>query len=205
MQDEGDIRADAEFLRRLREELGDSPFRSARPELIGARMGLDGWEVDSIVERLLRTEYIEQDYQEEVRLTDAGRQEAAKLLSPQAIDGDDEARRHIYIAVTGNANTIQAGTVGSSQSVMTYLASERSVIMDFLAALSDALDQLPVSDQQREIMRADLDTAEAQLRSPKPRSSILQETLSSLQAVVLGMVASGAYAGLVELAQRIHL
>jgi len=54
-------------------------------------------------------------------------------------------------------------------------------------------------------VRADLDTVEAQLRSPNPRPAVLRETLSSLRAVAEGAAGSGFFAGLLELAQHVHL
>ena len=158
-QDE-ESRIDAEFMRRLHEEIGDSPFTWVRPEMIAARMRLQSFEVGSVVERLVRAEFVEQDYQDEVRLTDAGQREAAKLLSPMDIRGDHDARNNIFIGVMGDADTIQAGTTRSNQYVVTDLVSERPAIEEFLAALREVLDQLVVSDEQREIIRAYLKTAQ---------------------------------------------
>jgi DNA-binding MarR family transcriptional regulator len=199
-----EIQRDAAFLRRLNEEIGDSPFASVRPEIIAARMHLERWDVYETVERLLRAELIEQHYNDEVQLTDAGRREAALLLSSPEMHGD-AARSSAVVNIQGDAYGVQAATVGTIQYVAVNLASECPAIEEFLAALSDKLDELEISDDQRAAMRADLETAQAQLRSPHPREKILREILSELRAVILGMAGSGAWAGLAELAQHVHV
>jgi ABC-type transporter Mla subunit MlaD len=99
---------------------------------------------------------------------------------------------------------LQAGTVGSTQDVTVELADERQAIEAFLAEVRRQLDRLPLSIEQLEGVREDLQTAETQLQSARPRHAILQAAVSSLREVVLGAAGSGAFAGLVELAQHIH-
>ena len=106
----------------------------------------------------------------------------------------------------GNVN-ISKSAIGDQAAVsMTgEVMSQRSAIEAFLRELRRELSRLPLPPTQLEIVTADLDAAEAQLRSPAPRSDLLRGTVSALREVALGVAGSGAFAGLVELAQRIHL
>jgi hypothetical protein len=101
-----------------------------------------------------------------------------------------------------NAYGMQAG--GSIQNFAINLASELPAIREFVEQFREHLDELPLSPQQLEDVNADLDAAAAQLARARPRPAILHAAVSSLREIVLGAAGSGAFAGLVELAQHIH-
>jgi hypothetical protein len=191
-----------EFMRRLKDEIDGSSAWSVDPRIIGHRMGLHGWDTSAIVNQLVEAALVEEVYGEEVRLTDAGRREVEQS---QSVSTDSQMAPKISMHFSGNAYGVQAGTVGSNQYVAVNLVSERATIQAFLTALRQELDELPISAEERDIVTSDIDTVEAQLRSPKPRNAVLREAVSSLREVVLGAAGSGAFAGLVELAQHIHV
>jgi hypothetical protein len=200
LEEEGQQRM--EFMRRLKDEIDGSSAWSVDSRIIGNRMGLYSWDIRAIVNQLVEAAFVEEMYDEEVRLTDAGRREVEQSPS---VSTDSQMTSNISMYFSGDAYGVQAGTVGSNQYVAVDLASERSTIQAFLTALRRELDELPISAEERDVVSADIDTVEAQLRSPKPRNTILRETVSSLREVVLGAAGSGAFAGLVELAQHIHV
>ena len=191
-----------EFMRRLKDEIDESSVSSVDPRIIGNRMGLGGLESYAIVHQLVDAALVEEIYDGEVRLTDASRREVEQS-QPKSTEAHVTPNISMYFS--GNAYGVQAGTVGSNQYVAVDLASERPAIQSFLAALRQELDELPISSEGRDIVSADIDTVEAQLRIPKPRNTILRETVSSLREVALGAAGSGAFAGLVELAQHTHV
>jgi hypothetical protein len=200
LEEEGQQRM--EFMRRLKDEIDGSLAWSVASRIIGNRMGLNSWDIRAIVNQLVEAAFVEEMYDEEVRLTDAGRREVEQSAS---VSTDSQMTPNISMYFGGDAYGVQAGTVGSNQYVAVDFASERSTIQAFLTALRRELDELPISAEERDVVSADIDTVEAQLRSPKPRNTILRETVSSLREVVLGAAGSGAFAGLVELAQHIHI
>jgi hypothetical protein len=102
-----------------------------------------------------------------------------------------------------NAYGVQANTSGI-QSFTINFASDLPAIKAFVAGFRDRLDELPLSEELREDVTSDLEAAEAQLNSPRPRPAILHAAVSSLREVALGAAGSGAWVGLVELAQHIH-
>jgi len=77
-----DDRLRAEFMERLYEESPDDSWTWIDPEPIGLRIGIDsGWELRPLVDFLERAGYLETegaDYEQRVRLTDAGIREVTK-------------------------------------------------------------------------------------------------------------------------------
>ena len=80
-----EARLRAEFMERLYEEGLDNPSAWITPEPIGLRIGIDsGYELRPVVDYLERAGYLETyeiALEEHVRLTDAGRREATKILA----------------------------------------------------------------------------------------------------------------------------
>lgn len=107
------------------------------------------------------------------------------------------------VLIEGDAYGVQAA--GGNQAVTVNFAAELPAIKEFIEQFRSQLDQLPLSAEELEEVTADLEAAEAQLKRPKPRPAVLQATVNSLREVVLGAAGSGAFAGLLELAQHIHV
>lgn len=75
--EDGQLRT--EFMGRLYEEDPDELQTWIDPEPIGLRIGIEsGWELHPLVDFLERAGYLETGYEEQVRLTDAGRREVMK-------------------------------------------------------------------------------------------------------------------------------
>ncbi|MSO21117.1 MAG: hypothetical protein EXQ56_11795 [Acidobacteria bacterium] len=85
--------------------------------------------------------------------------------------------------------------------------NEQSVDLQGIEALLKFVrakeNELPLNDEDRKELNAELSTLEAQVISPKPKSSIIRECLYSLRKIVES--AGGAAAGhvLVELAKQL--
>lgn len=73
----------AEFMERLYEEFPDNPSTWIAPKPIGLRIGIDlGPDLHLLVDHLEEAGYLETDYEENVRLTNAGRREVTKHDKP---------------------------------------------------------------------------------------------------------------------------
>jgi DNA-binding MarR family transcriptional regulator len=198
----------AGFMRRLYEETEGSYFATVDRDIIAARIGIESFEADRIVDQLGRAAFIEvgsHSYDRDVRLTDAGRREVEQSRAQLAQPPEIVQAGHSVTIEGDFCGNLQSGTVGSSQDATFDLAGQRSAIDGFLAALRDALDQHRIPEYERDNITADLETAETELRRSEPRRAILREALSALRDLVIGIGSSGAYAGLVELAQHIRL
>lgn len=109
---------------------------------------------------------------------------------------------NVTFNIAGNAYGVQAH--GGDQNLSVNLTVALPAIRAFVGEFRTQLDQLPLSPEQLEEVSADLEVAEAQLNSSKPRPAILRAAVYSLREVALGAAGSGAFAGLLELAQHIH-
>jgi hypothetical protein len=124
-----------------------------------------------------------------VRLTHAGLREIE-----DAIRQPDTPTRHfrpINILHVDQmiGSTIQQGTIGSSQTL--NIGSEAlEQLRAFIERLSHSLDELQLQMDSRDELNAEVATVEAQLNSPKPKTSILREGLSSIKRILEGAVGS---------------
>ncbi|MCB9833054.1 MAG: hypothetical protein H6807_11335 [Planctomycetes bacterium] len=102
---------------------------------------------------------------------------------------------NINAPVTGSA--IAQGSEGSRQSV--HIERERTgQIRAVLEEIKAAMDQLGLDQNRREELTADIESAQAQLESPKPKRTIVRECLSSVRSVLEGVAANVLAHGLVQ-------
>jgi len=80
---------------------------------------------------------------------------------------------------------IQQGTVSSSQSG-TFITENKKDFDEFLNVLKDKLSDLNLGDDDKDEIDSDIATLEAQLNSSRPKSSILKESLLSIQRILEG-------------------
>lgn len=191
----------ATFMHALYDLVDASTLASAMPSEVGERTGLAPAEAESVVEYLQNDGLIEPcSLAGDVSITHRGVKEVEQSLARP-----DEPTEHFPAAtvyVSGDVYGLQAGTSHSTQHVEAVLeADTHEAIAAFTQALRQAVNELP--DDERETARADLDTVDAQLRSPQPRRAVLREALRSLRAVAEGAAGSGAFAGAAALAQSL--
>lgn len=65
------------------------------------------------------------------------------------------------------------------------------------------LDGTPLGDEQREFVRAELETVRSQCASPMPRKEYIHQSLRSVMPVLDRFVGSSAFANLSELARKL--
>jgi hypothetical protein len=191
----------AAFMRALYELVDASTLASALPSAVAGPAGLTVEEAESVVEYLGNDGMLEmQTFDGDVSITHRGIKEVELSLARP-----DEATEHFppaSVYVAGNVYGLQANTSRSTQHVEVAVDDgARAAIEAFVRALREVVDELP--DGEREAARADLDTVDAQLRSPRPRGAVLREALGSLRSVAEGAAGSGAFAGAVALAQSL--
>ena len=105
------------------------------------------------------------------------------------------AEVHNYVSnIFGNVvhSQVQQGTTNSSQNMVRNELSLEAVNL-FIGALSSSLPKLALDADKLEEIKAEMDTIKSQLRSPKPKTSIIKEGLHSIRAILEG--AGGVAAG----------
>jgi len=80
---------------------------------------------------------------------------------------------------------IQQHSNNSSQVMIADLDLDK--VQQFVAALRGSLDQLNLGKEDREELNAELQTIDSQLKSPKPKTTIITESLQSVRRILEGM------------------
>jgi hypothetical protein len=93
---------------------------------------------------------------------------------------------------------IQQGTHSSAQSQL-VTQNDLDALKALVAALRQNLGSLPLDASARSEADAELHTVEAQLKSSKPKASILRESLTTLRNLVEGVASNALAAGLLPL------
>lgn len=94
---------------------------------------------------------------------------------------------------TMNNSVIQQGSPGGSQHIENKIKQSNPDLKEFLVSLKDNIQKLNLSFDAQNEMLAEILTAEAQSNSPKPKISILNESLKTIRNLLEG-VASEAMA-----------
>lgn len=92
---------------------------------------------------------------------------------------------------------IQHGTQSSVQVQAADL--DLQLVREFISALKDRADALPLPGDQKAELGVDIETVETQLRSPRPKAAVLRESLRSIRNVLEGAAGSVIAAELLKL------
>jgi AbiTii len=82
-----------------------------------------------------------------------------------------------FFAPVGNSQIQQSADNPTQIMINSELDIER--VRDFVNSLKDSLGQLGLNGEQEAELRAEIQTIESQVASPKPKKSILRESLAS--------------------------
>ncbi|MCZ6690926.1 MAG: hypothetical protein O7H41_15155 [Planctomycetota bacterium] len=134
---------------------------------------------------------------ETIVITHEGFKEIEKALS-----SPDEPSTYfppVNLIVIGemSGGAIQQGTTDSLQ-VVILQPEEVATITRLLDETRQALEEVGVSDSSSSDLRADLNTLESQLRSSRPKRSIVRECLISARAVLEAATGTALASGLTQ-------
>jgi len=117
--------------------------------------------------------------------------------------GKPSPTTHILNVHNMIGSSVQQGTQGSTANVS--FGIDKQELADLLNRVKDSVDKIPVGDDAKAELMADVQTAEAQLSSPKPKSAVIAGCLSSakniLEIAAGDLVASGL---LIEISKLLH-
>jgi hypothetical protein len=128
----------------------------------------------------------------------------------QSLQTPSEPTRHlpaatsvIYIRDSNLfGSPIQSGSPGATQKVTSDISIPD--ISDFISKLKLAEPQLDIPDEQRGVLKADIATIEAQVKSPKPKRQTITESLHSIRAILEGAGGALVATGLLDTLQHLH-
>jgi DNA-binding PadR family transcriptional regulator len=118
-----------------------------------------------------------------VQLTHSGLKEIEEVL-----DNPNNSTEHfmpVNILHVENmiGSNIQQGSVNSNQS-LSFNNEVKAELAEFLNKLKHEIPNLSLDNEYSQELQAEINTAEAQLTSPKPKVSILSECLTSIQRIL---------------------
>lgn len=150
-------------------------------------------------EGLIRVEWLLNGIPAHIRITHEGLREIESALGePDKPTEHFMSFNFLNIGQMMNSN-IQQGTTESNQT-LNVTTDSLDQIKGFLEQLSQSVDELRLREDARSELSSELATLEAQVSSPKPKPTILRESLSSIKRILEAAVGSAIGA---ELATKI--
>lgn len=118
-------------------------------------------------------------------------------------DEDRKAASHIVINVGSMSNSqIQADTSRSQQS-LTTLSIDTNTITDFIEKVRLSMSELRLNTNESDELISELNTLEAQVKSPKPKINIIHETMKSVRTILEGAAGKITANGLIKIINSI--
>ena len=94
-----------------------------------------------------------------------------------------------------HVSQIQQGTINSSQTIITSITK----LKEFISELKKELPKLQLKQDTSTEIVAEIETIEAQMKSTRPKESILKESLITIKRILEGMAGSLVATGLIKL------
>lgn len=175
------------FLKDLYEITDADETVFVNPMELGAELGLSSSETERICGFLKSEELIGFDIRDFVCIKHKGVIEVEEALSKP-----NESTKHFaptnYIIQIDQmiGSQIQQGTSHNSQ-VLTYNNNDIEAIQRFISDLQNKLPELKLTTEAQAEVEAELTTLESQVKSPRPKFTIIKECLLSVRTILEGM------------------
>jgi len=182
-----------QFLYKLYELSGSNELVYVGMIALGKELGFDR-EVSQKIGQYLRGEGLIinrsfGNFDINISITHAGVCEVEDVLSNR--DKPTEhfpAYNYIYVEQMTNSQ-IQQASPGASQ-VISILENKYDELKEIIKLLNESLNKLGLQQQQLSEMQVEIQTIELQLSSPKPKNTILTESLKSIKCILESVVGS---------------
>lgn len=183
-----------QFLQLLYDIVDADPASIVMFQEVGAEMGLDHGEAWDVRAYLGSQGYIQgvtgvggiSITFEGVRLVESWH------AGPDPLHPEPQVGNTVNIGTAVNTQ-IQQGTTDSSQS-MSVSHQTLEHVQGVVSELEKSLHALGLADDDRDEMKAQIDTAKGQLGSRKPRLEVVKGALASMKEILEGAAAAGAAA-----------
>jgi hypothetical protein len=173
------------FVRAVYEQSGGNEFAVFDREVIGDQLGFDPQTVERVVQYLIREGLLFGYLSGEVNITHDGINEVEGALSHP-----DQPTTHfppiniISIGTVTNSQLMQ-GSPSSTQTQSIILSQPQlEEVSTFLQNFRHALPGLNLNDENKREAEAELQTAEAQLSSSRPKLPVLKSALNTLRQLL---------------------
>lgn len=119
-----------------------------------------------------------------------------------ALDNPDRPTQHflpfniINVNQMTNSNIQQASPEATQ--VVTFDESKYEELKEVILSLKESIDQLGLEPQQKSELQGDIQTIEIQISSPKPKTTIITESIGSIKRILEGVAGSALASGLLH-------
>lgn len=111
-------------------------------------------------------------------------------------EADQRAASHVVFNIQSMSHSqIQSETVGSQQTLIDR-SLDPAQVLEFVSKARAALPSLNLKPDVKEELRGELDTLEAQSKSPKPKKTILHEAARSVRTILESATGNAVAEGL---------
>jgi hypothetical protein len=177
-----------QFLKKLYDLTKADESVEINPSVIGAELGLSDAEANTICDFLNSEGLIAfVNILDFIGITHRGIVEVEEAFSKPNEPTPHFAPINYFIQVEQMVGSqIQQGTNQSSQ-VLTYGNNDIEGVRKFIADLKSQLPELKLSPEIQAEVESDIATLESQIKSPRPKSAVIKECLSSVRTVLEGI------------------
>lgn len=190
-----------DFLSTLYDESKANRFAYYKKREIGAETGVDADEAETIVD-YLRGERLVDTTKEDVAISHFGIKEVeAARTNPK--EPTDHFPANVIVVGQMIDSQISQASPGAVQYILNV--DDRRVIEEIVTLLKENLDGLHLSSEQESDLLADVGTIEEQMKSSKPKWTIIKESANSLKEILLTVAAVSTVApNIIHLLNMLH-
>lgn len=191
------------FLETLYEMVDGSQAVSVDFYEVGKKAGLDPGTTINVFQYLSKEGLIKGHTLQEIVLTHRGVKEYEAALSSPAEPTEYFPPVNVVnniMNVTGGitGSQIQQSTKNSTQVINNIDSTESEDIKEFIQLVKEKLPELELDQQSKKDVEAEIHTIEAQLKSSKPKKTIINTCLQALRDILVGVASSAASRLLLE-------
>lgn len=118
--------------------------------------------------------------------------------------GNPDRPTHYFPAVinitsigTMTDSQLQIDSSGATQ-VATFKDNRYEELKEVIQSLKESIDQLGIDQQQKSELQVDIQTIEAQMSSPKPKTAIITDCIDSIKRILEGAASSALASSLLS-------
>jgi hypothetical protein len=192
-----------EFLKELYERSGGDPMMIFPDQEIGDSVGLSRTECQQVIHYLMKEGLVDGTIDQALSISHYGIKEYES-----AATRPDEPTNHfmpmslIYVETMTNSQ-IQQGTVGSHQHGE-WSRDEFKTIAKIVRLIRADLGSLELNRDDQAQIEIDLKTLELQQSAPRPNTSAMRHTLSSIRSILESAAGSATASGIGEASRLIR-
>lgn len=191
------------FLKTLYEMVGGTQAVPVDFREVGRKAGLDPETAINVFRYLSKEGLIKGHTLQEIILTHRGVKEyEAALSSPEEptkyFPPLNVVNNIMNVSGSITGSQIQQSTKNSTQVINNIDSTESEDIKEFIQLVKEKLPELELDQQSKKDVEAEIYTIEVQLKSSKPKKTIINTCLQALRDILVGVASSAASRLLLE-------